>query len=145
MKKQNIALPQFPVGSLWFSLKFNKPVVRIIGPSDDDRSVAFVLLDEMEVDRDKMQATAGWWYHSADLIVPLNINAGAVFTPYSIPVNDEYEHEMMKSIFHLCHKVADSSYFDLDFTPDREDVREYMRKMHRNLLQSPVSFEEGEE
>lgn len=55
------------------------------------------------------------------------------FTPFSISVVDRHQGEILKSIMHLCNKVADSSYFNLDFTPDREDVRKYMREMREYL------------
>lgn len=55
------------------------------------------------------------------------------YEPITITLETIEEAKIMRDIMHLCNKVADSSYFNLDFTADREDVREYMRAMHADI------------
>lgn len=49
------------------------------------------------------------------------------FTPFTLEFGTREDAELLKAIMHLHNKVADSSYFNLDFTPDKEDVREFMK------------------
>ena len=48
------------------------------------------------------------------------------FKPFSIEISTRHEAEIFKAIMHVHNKVADCSFFALDWTPDKEEVREWM-------------------
>lgn len=55
------------------------------------------------------------------------------YSPFTMTFTDIESFEVMKAIMHLHNKVADSSYFNLDFTPDSETVREFMKQIKSDM------------
>ena len=51
-----------------------------------------------------------------------------VFEPFTITLDNLEEFEMMKAIMSLHHKVSNSSFFDLEWTPDSVETKLFMKR-----------------
>lgn len=55
------------------------------------------------------------------------------FKPFSFDITTREQAELFKAVMHVHNKVADCSFFDLEWTPDREDVRQFMKDKYEVL------------
>jgi len=55
------------------------------------------------------------------------------FEPFTIKLRTLKEFEMMKSIMHVKNKVSECSFFELYWTPNGEDVKDFMENVMEEL------------
>lgn len=81
------------------------------------------------------QATGG--FDNVRVLRPVELP----FTPFTLEFSNREEAELLKAIMHLHNKVADSSFFDLYWTPKGEDVRQFMKNTYERIDENCPGWE----
>lgn len=138
---KDINVSKIKPGDIYWSLRFKERVMRVRSCHDDAHSVGFVRFSDLGLEPKApvpgpYTCEADRVYHSAFSLEVYNPEIHDPFVPFTITLNTPEEFEIMRSIMWHTGKVPASSFYDMDWTPDREEVRNFMAKLHTSLREA---------